>query len=106
MSIYSTQFFAGSLASGTEVLYTPPGTDILVVRDLELYGNYAASTQVSLAIGVSGSPRAYFFFQNPLDPGKWVQWQGRVVIEPGQQLLSVTGEAGATLIASGYLFSS
>jgi hypothetical protein len=106
VSIYSTQLFAGAIQVGTHVIYTPPATEIAVVRDAELYGDFSTAEQVALAVGVSGSPVAYFFFVNPLEPGKWEQWQGRVVIPAGGQLLSVSGGAGPTLVVSGYQFSS
>jgi hypothetical protein len=103
---YSTQLFAGSLTAGTAVLFTPSSAEVCIVRDVELYGNFGAAEQVSLAVGVSGVPLGYFFFQNPLEPGAWHQWQGRVVLAPGQQLLSVSGAGGATAIVSGYLLVS
>lgn len=87
------------------MLYTVPPATVLVVRDVELYAATSAPIQFAIAVGVSGSPRSYVWFVNPLNAGDWKQWQGRTVLDFGQQLLAVAGASGVDVTASGYLLS-
>lgn len=105
MTTYSTQLFAGALAAGQTILFTPSSSLVCVVRDIELYGNYATATQVAIAVGTSG-PQAYIFFANPLPAGGWLQWQGRSVLAHGQSIIGVAGAAGAEALVSGYLLTA
>lgn len=103
---YSTQLFLGALDDGSSTLYTVPAQYVAVIRDLELYGNFADNAEVAIGATIPGPLTAYMWVVNPLEPGAWVQWHGRVVLEAGHALVAATDEAGALLIASGYLLSA
>lgn len=102
MSVYSTQFYCGLAPEGTAGLYTVPADRTLVVRDVEIYNSTAGPVLFQLfTTGPGGNIQIYTDLALPAE--KSVQWQGRTVLNGGQQLASSAGAAGVQLIVSGYL---
>lgn len=102
MSVYSTQFYCGLAPVGTQGLYTVPADRTLVVRDVELYNSSAGPVLFQLfCTGPGGNIQIYTDLTLPVE--KSVQWQGRTVLNGGQQLASSAGAEGVQLIISGYL---
>jgi hypothetical protein len=99
---YSIQIFMGNLAAGANspTLTVPTGY-IYIIRDVEARFPAAAG---NYAIGVSLSPSTIFF---TIDPGTTVghQWQGRIVLNPGQQFYFQAVGAAAGITVSGYQLS-
>lgn len=73
---------------------------------MELYGNFADNAEIAIGATIPGPLTLYIWVVNPLAPGAWVQWGGRVVLGPGDELVSATNEAGALALVSGYLLSA
>lgn len=103
---YSTRFAAAELATETTTLYTVPADYVAVVRDLELYGNVASDAEVALEITAPGPLTIIWFVVNPLVPGAWDHWEGRVVLNAGDELVAVTTVNGVHVTVSGYLLSA
>jgi hypothetical protein len=102
--VYSTQFYAGRTGQGETPLYTVPSGNVLVLRDVEIYAATSSDIQFALAVGAPGIV-SHLWFVNPLKAGEWAQWQGRSVLDTGQLLIAVAGEAGVEVTASGYLLA-
>lgn len=103
---YSTRFAAAELGSETTTLYTVPAQYVAVVRDVELYGNVGSDAEVALEVTVPGPLTIIWFVVNPLAPGAWVHWEGRVVLNAGDDLIAVTTVNGVHVTVSGYLLSA
>lgn len=105
MSVYSTQLFAGQIPSGVTTLWTVAPNTVVVVRDIEAYGNVSASTSLLIGANVSGSLDAPIRYFNPFAPGDWYQWTGRAVLEAGNLLQADAGAGSPWLLVSGYVLS-
>jgi hypothetical protein len=93
----------GSIPSTLTTLYTVPVGATAVLRDLELFINTAASALFYIGIDVSGVivPLIGAGTGTALSH---VQWQGRVVLNPGQTVVANSGGANLVGAVSGYLF--
>lgn len=103
MTVYSTNFYSGTVPAGTTSLYTVPAGLTVVIRDVRLYGNVASATPISLGLQRSGASTAIYLYANPLNPGALVVEQGRAVLEAGDVIASNAGAGGALIWVSGYL---
>jgi len=96
---YSTQFFAGAWA--IEHTYAVPAGYIAVVRELDVVNG--ETTAQTIRAGTSAG--ADFWIQ-AIEPVKSVQWTGRLVMNPGEELRVYSqGVTGWSVIASGYLLT-
>lgn len=100
MTVYSTQFFLGTVtAGGSTPIYTVPAGYTAVIRDIELeqYGGALANGRIEI-VGFAG-----IYSYTPSGLLLPAQWTGRAVMTPAQVLsLTLTGGDWAALI-SGYL---
>lgn len=106
MSVYSTQFFLGAMPANGTVIYTVPTGYTVVVRDIELYNGSAGPGGCSVQIRVSGALEAVIFLAPDMGANTWAQWQGRAVLNVGQELASGAGASGFLGVVSGYLLES
>lgn len=104
-SVYSTQFFANVIPAGTTMLYTVPAGMTVVVRDIELYNSTAAGINVQVFVGGSGAD-AQIDTALPLTASTPRHWDGRAVLNAGQQIVGYAEAAGVQCLLSGYLLSS
>jgi hypothetical protein len=98
--VYSHQFYADGTLNGVASAGVVPGTEVWIVRDIEfvlpaLEG--PAGTFVWLA---SGALIVYKILTGP----EWFQWQGRAVLEPGDELM-ITTNATTSVLVSGYVLT-
>jgi hypothetical protein len=102
VTTYSTQFFAGEV-TGAETVYTAPATDVIVIRDLELWNAAAAVSDIAInLLSPSGSYLAGLFTTFALKVNGTAQWQGRVVMLPGQHLIFAATVYPVGCVISGY----
>jgi hypothetical protein len=102
---YSTNFWTGPVPAGSTVLYTVPALEVVVIRDIEAFNSASSAQQISVQSRVSGSTGIIFNEAAAVSAANF-QWQGRVVIPAGGELLGYAAEAGLLLIVSGYLLGS
>lgn len=103
-SVYSRQFFIGILPPNGTVIFTVPASQTLVLRDIELYNGSGAVGGCSIQCRVSGALQSVLFQAFELGADNWAQWQGRAVLEQGQELASGAGAPNFYAHVSGYLF--
>lgn len=102
MSVYSVQLFAGFIPVAATVVYTVPVGATVIVRDIELFNATSAPTDMTVSVGVSGSPLAVIARVLLVPVLAHVQWTGRAVLNPGQDIQVSGGGTGSTVLISGY----
>lgn len=107
MSIYSTQFFCGTIPSGSTIVYTVPTNDVVVVRDMTLYNASSSVGPMNVGIYSPGGSLLVVLFEEPsLAAFTSSQWTGRSVVNGGQTLRVGAGGGVTGLgIISGYLLT-
>lgn len=102
MSAYSAQLFAGVVPSGQTTLYTATSTYVTVVRDIEVSNQSGGSINIGVWLAVSGL--AIYLVLNPtMANATRIQWEGRCVMETGQELVVYSSSASNVGVAiSGY----
>lgn len=102
-AIYSTQLAAGTQAAGTTtVVYTVPAGATVVVRDISVGAQSAPANFV--AINVAGVAEIAAF--DAITQYLTAHWEGRVVLNAGQEI-NVDAITGTwTYIISGYVLVS
>lgn len=102
MSVYSVRLFAGQLTAATYV-YTAAAGSTIVVRDVELANLGTAATLVGCAVlPVSGSGSSALVYAPSLAANSTLHWDGRVVLETGDQLQVFAGGYPVSALISGY----
>jgi hypothetical protein len=101
MSTYSTQLFIGTLPPELTTLYTAPNGSVTVVRDVELFCNTAANSLFYLGVAKSGII-VPLIAAGTAEALQHFQWQGRVVLQPGDQVVGNSGGPSMVCAASGY----
>lgn len=103
MAIYSVQLFAALSTTSGVTVFTAPSSGAIVIRDIEIVNATPNTDDLNIyTLAVSGFASAYIFKARQLPAGNWVQWHGRVVLEPNQGVQLYSGAAGWTVLASGY----
>lgn len=98
--VYSRQLAIGSLAEGDDILvYTCPPGVTAIVRDIELTPVTAPPSFA--AIDVSSSTANVFSVFGGAAYSS-LQWQGRVVLKPGDTINAYAGQGSWMYIISGY----
>jgi hypothetical protein len=104
VSVYSTQFFCGPLpAAGSNLVYTVPGAQTVVIRDIETYIS-VANESFNVQVSVAGASGVVWATPTTVAVG-WYQWQGRVVVPPAGEIFIYGSYATTQCIISGYLLS-
>lgn len=103
---YSTRFFAGSYDAGASLVYTVPALYVAVLRDLEVLNLYDGANVAGLYLDIPG-PLQVQVGNWPLGSfGEPFQWQGRVVLNAGDEIQAVVGISSIQMVCSGYLLSA
>lgn len=107
MTIYSTQLAVGSFSPGPGVvLYTVPAGSVAILRDISL--EHLAGTESNRAFVYvnSGGITVRIVLAQDVARDYITQWQGRTVLEPGNQLGIGVITENFRVIVSGYLLAS
>lgn len=105
MSTYSTSLFVGPVLPSPYIAYTAPSGVVIVLRDCEFYNGGAVPTTCNLNLLRSGSFAGVAVWANNVPAGGFAQWEGRVVLEAGDQLQSGVTVSGVRATLSGYTLS-
>jgi len=102
---YSHRLFSGSVPAGsqTTVLQVPNG-ETVVVRDLEVFLG-TPDTLCNVQAGPTGS-FGIIFYSAANTGSSYQQWQGRVVLEEGDELALYSSSTGTLMYISGYRFNN
>jgi hypothetical protein len=103
VSVYSTRFFQGVCTTAGIVAYTVPAAQTVVLRDVEVWNPDAAVQHVLVAIGAPGHLATALFLLG--QPGATTQWEGRVVVNGGEEIFVSSGSPDTQAIICGYLLS-
>jgi hypothetical protein len=101
-AVYSTSFAQLHDYAGSYIVTCPSGS-VLVLRDVEAF--FANELVISHAAVVGNEGQTAWQYSYTPGDSQWAQWQGRIVLEPGQSFTLVGGGAGVDLTASGYLLA-
>ena len=103
MAVYSVLLAAGLVPSDSAVIvYTAPASGVVVVRDLVVTSQTVAAGLLSFMV-VSGSVWTPIYKVRVSDNFITYQWQGRQVLEPGDEIQVATSDGGVRYRISGYL---
>jgi hypothetical protein len=105
VSTYSTRFFIGAMPTAQGVLYTVPAGFTVVLRDIELYQYSGGSGLYYLAISAAGS-NAIVYAVTAAPTASSYHWDGRVVMNAGDELLGQAAAANNQVVVSGYLLAN
>lgn len=101
-SVYSRQLFLGDIAaSSTDTLYTVPSGITAVVRSIYMVP-FGGGTPWTMFWEINSTFWSYFSAAASTDP---FEWEGRVVMNPGDELKLETGSGGWAGVVSGYELS-
>jgi hypothetical protein len=103
--VYSTRFFAGAVTSITSVIYTVPAGYIAVIRDITATMFSTAAGDV-LILGINPPGVYNVGFKTYGTNYQPAHWDGRMVLNPGDELLANTNATSANVVVSGYLLAT
>lgn len=103
MTVYSTQFATGTMATaGPELVYTVPTGYRAVMRSLDAF-RYSGSVFVCL-LSLNGGPSCLGLASPASEPNAgFASWFGYQVFNPGDQVYLAGNVTGITYLMSGYL---
>jgi len=99
--VYSQRFINVAGFSGHAAFLVPDGFKA-IVRDIDACDFTPGGATIEAGIGDGG---VFWIYTWPAEiVGGWQGWRGRVVLEPGEQLV-LNASASLDMVASGYLLS-
>jgi hypothetical protein len=104
VSTYSSRLYLGPLPTTQGVLYTCPTGVVTVVKDVELYQWSGGALFLYIAVKSGPAVGTFAGSQVPSSTSSY-QWQGRVVLNAGDELLGLSPTANNQCIISGYQLS-
>jgi hypothetical protein len=106
VTTYSTQLFAGELTAAEQV-FVAPSSFTTVVRDIELWNASSGPEDIAVnLLGVSGLYVAGLVTAFAMKANGTFQWEGRVVMIPGQRLFVAATAYPVGIVVSGYELSN
>lgn len=103
MPTYSHRIFSGAVPAGLETAYTNSTGDSVVLRDIEIVNAASGTLPFALYVTPSGGSTTQVL-NNQVTAGQHLQWEGRIVLEPLDQLEIASTGPGLTVYISGYIF--
>lgn len=98
--VYSTRLFLGNVAAASSVtLYTAPAGYTVVIRDISFIP-FGGSTPWEVTIGINGT---FFYQEESASAPALFHWEGRAVMNPGDEITCNTNTGGLDGQISGYL---
>jgi hypothetical protein len=105
LSVYSTRFGAGLHTGAAATFYVVPAAMTVVIRCVTAYNAGASSDAFELSVNVSGFVIPIWHISGIAGASSSEEFQGRVVINAGEQLNVATGGQPWSYTVSGYLLS-
>jgi hypothetical protein len=100
-ALYSTRLYGNPSLNGTATLPAVPAGVIWIVRDIAFFGFPAAPAGEFVEVVSQG-----IIFYGQLTPTVgYLHWEGRQVLEEGDEL-SITTNTDSTVLVSGYVLSA
>lgn len=106
MTVYSTRFAAGSVTTVGSTPFTVPAGSTAVIRDIGVWNDTGSASEVAVGVSVSGSPYAYITVVPSLANLTFFEWQGRQVLDAGNELYLFDASEGCLFMISGYLLDA
>lgn len=98
--VYSTRLFYGQIPGVTETtIFTVPNTLIYVVRDIETRAPFTSGQEFRLQIAGTGLALTTV---TPAVNAVAAQWQGRIVLNPGEVITGSSSHNPCTVCISGF----
>jgi len=105
MSVYSERFVLTNGNGPWATVWTVPVGQVNILRDIEWVNGATAVSTLSMSVS-SSSGAALFLVVVDWAAGHNFQWQGRLVMNAGDQLLANSTAGNGNLVVSGYAFPS
>ena len=103
--IYSTQLAVGTSSSTTTVVYTVPANSVVVVRSISACNLTSIVDSLNVSRAVSGAAQQIIFRAFNVPVGGFSEFDGRAVLNPGDQISVASGNSGWTYMISGYVLT-
>lgn len=104
--VYSSSFFAGATEDGTLDAYTVPAGFIAIIRFVTIFNFSGSTVTVDIDFAGSGSRTGVILYQEVPSGAPSVDWDGRLVLAPGD-VVRITNSTASTVVSiSGYLLST
>jgi hypothetical protein len=103
LSVYSVRLGYATVTPSGAILFTVPSGRTVVVRDIEASNSGSATSSLNVALVVSGSGNVgnVLVLQN-VAAGAHTQWEGRLVLNAGDELAAGATAGSFFLVVSGY----
>jgi hypothetical protein len=102
-AVYSTRLVLASVPAFSTALFTVPEGYTAVVRDIDAVA--AADIGVEVSFALAGVP--FFAYFSEAGTGSLsIQWRGRQVAYPGEELGLVVTNVNIDVVISGYLLTN
>lgn len=102
MAVYSVSFFRGTHTGGQALVYTSPAGHTTVIRQVTAFNAGSTADAVELAIGVPGTAVPFWHVNNVSVTSGSVSFEGRVVLQPNDNIYVATGGQPWYITVSGY----
>src|SRR5215472_2646246 len=104
MSVYTKRFVANNNVGAWQELVAVPAGETWIVRDVELVnGGTTVAAQMQLSLQGSGGSSIWLSALTVPIQGH-VQWEGRVALNPGDQIWGTSSAGQGNLTITGYTF--
>jgi hypothetical protein len=104
---YSTQLWVvNNDLSAAPTVYTVPTGYVAVMRDVSITNQTGSAAVIQIGANVPGPLTVLVTQWDSVNDGDTVEWQGRAVFNPGDQIFVGVYSGYALTIGSGYLLSS
>jgi hypothetical protein len=106
VSVYTERLFLGEVPVSWTTLLTVPAGSKYILRDIEIFSTTALAGPLYLSLTASSGGSAFVFGIPNLAANTHVQWDGRVTMSAGDELLAYASSSGPSVIVTGYVFPS
>jgi hypothetical protein len=102
-AVYTQRLFLGSVAAASSItIYTAPSGVIVVIRDISFIP-FGGSTPWEITLGINGT---FFYQEESTTAPAFFHWEGRAVMEAGDEITCNTNSGGLDGQITGYVLST
>lgn len=102
MAVYSVSFFRGTHTGPQTPVYTSPPGHTTVIRQVTAFNAGSTADAIELAIGGPGTATPFWHVNDVSVTSGSVSFEGRVVLQPGDNIYVATGGEPWYITVSGY----